>query len=146
MNSGLQVTITAIIIVILFLAILRYDARIHNKAIEDKNDTMRYYNSKPEDIIGMINFILDLELAYQIELPFEGKDIKRITDFEDCLHSLTTNTVDALSPEFFKRANATGFNDDYLLEYITRGATTRIMKYMKDNNAGYISGNDEDMG
>ena len=145
MNLDLQSVTIIIIIVLACVFILRKDIDNHDKAISEKNDTMRYYNSKPEDIIGMLNYIMDLEMAFQIELPFEGKDVKRITDFEETLHALTNGTVSALSPEFFKRARATGFNDDYLLEYITRGSTTRIMKYIKDNNAGYIGTNDEDM-
>lgn len=94
---------------------------------------------KPEDIINMINYIMDLEMAYAIELPFEGKDVKRITDFEIALKDLTSNTVSAFSKEFFERAKLAGFNEDYLLEYITRGCTTRILKYIQENNAGYIT-------
>ena len=82
---------------------------------------------------------MDLEMAYTVELPFEGKDIKRITDFEVTLHDLTNNTVSAFSKDFFERAKRAGFNEDYLLEYITRGCTTRILKYIQENNAGYVA-------
>ena len=102
----------------------------------EKPDTER---DKPEDIIRIINYVMDLEMAYTVELPFEGKDIKRITDFEVTLHDLTNNTVSAFSKDFFERAKRAGFNEDYLLEYITRGCTTRILKYIQENNAGYVA-------
>ena len=87
---------------------------------------------------------MDLEVSFAIELPYEGKDIKRITDFEDTLKELTTNTSKALNQNFFDKAEALGYDTDYILEYITRGCTVRILKYIQDNNAGYTTGNEEE--
>ena len=88
----------------------------------------------------MIEYVMDLEMKFSIDIPFTGKDIKRITDFEANLKELTDNTVKALNQGFFNRAEEVGYSTDYLLEYITRGCTVRLLRYIQDNNAGFISG------
>ena len=138
----MEIKILNTILTIIVLLILVYrttnDVWIRNHSA-GKLDTER---DKPEDIIRIINYVMDLEMAYTVELPFEGKDVKRITDFEVTLHDLTNNTVSAFSKDFFERAKRAGFNEDYLLEYITRGCTTRILKYIQENNAGYAKPED----
>lgn len=129
-----------VVLVICALVVLLYTyTKTTLKAQDDRVDTDRYYKTTPEEIIVTLNYIMDLEMGYMVELPFEGRDIKRITDFESVLHDLTNNTANALNDEFFKKSRAAGFKDDYILEYITRGCTTRIVKFMSDNNAGYIT-------
>ena len=101
-----------------------------------------YYSTKFSDILDQLDFLMDREMAFSIELPFEGRDIKRLTDFEESLHMLTSNVTSSLNGEFFAKANAAGLNDDFLLEYITRGCTIRLLKFIRDNNAGYTGGNE----
>ena len=109
----------------------RHDLKIESIKTES------YSNSNPESIINMLNYIMDLELGFLIQIPFEGKDVKRITDFEQSLKDMTNNTAKALSEDFFMKAKLVGFNQDYILEYITRGCTVRLLQYIKDENAGY---------
>lgn len=111
---------------------------------KEKIRVAEYVKTEPEKIIGTIEYIMDLEMKFSIDIPFTGKDIKRITDFEASLKELTDNTISALNPGFFKRAEEVGFTTDYLLEYITRGCTVRLLKYIQDNNAGFITNNDDE--
>ena len=41
------------------------------------------HNSDPEQMFNLLDYLIQTEMSYLIELPFEGRDIKRITNFED---------------------------------------------------------------
>ena len=103
-----------------------------------------YAKATPKDIIDYLNYLMDREFDYTVDLPFAAKEIKRITDFEGTLHELTTNTVHSINDTFMLRAEAAGVSQEYVLEFITRGCTIRIMKFMFDHNAGYIKGDEDE--
>ena len=104
-----------------------------------------YAKTKPQDILDHLNYLMDREFEYTVDLPFAAKDIKRITDFEGTLHELTTNVIHSVNTEFMRRSEVAGVSQEYILDYITRGCTIRLMKFMFDHNAGYESGTgDED--
>ena len=133
------------VLTILCFALAISNKRLRNRIkTQDEIELSAYLQKEPEDILKQVEAIMDLEVSFAIELPYEGKDIKRITDFEDTLKELTTNTSKALNQNFFDKAEALGYDTDYILEYITRGCTVRILKYIQDNNAGYTTGNEEE--
>lgn len=96
------------------------------------------YDSSLQDLLSDLEGIMDIEMQYSVELPFEGKDIKRITNFEEVLVDLTTGTTNSLSPTFMARIEACGHSEDWVYEYITRGCTVRLLSFMEKNNGGYI--------
>jgi len=120
----------------------------HSKTLfereKEKIRLAEFVKTEPEKIIGTVEYIMDLEMKFSVDIPFTGKDIKRITDFEASLKELTDNTVSALNQGFFNRAEEVGFTTDYILEYITRGCTVRLLKYIQDNNAGFIPNKDDE--
>lgn len=103
-----------------------------------------YLDTNPTELLQILDDIMDRELAFTIELPYEGKDVKRIVDFEDSLKEITTNVINAVNKNFFDRAETIGLSTNFILDYITRGTTIRILKYIKDNNAGYTVTNDNE--
>lgn len=102
-----------------------------------------YAKTKPNEILDHLNYLMDREIEYTVDLPFAAKDIKRITDFEGTLHELTTNVAKSINDDFMRRAEVAGVSQEYILDYITRGCTIRLMKFMFDHNAGYETGTDE---
>ena len=119
--------------------------KFSNFANECYKIAAEYAKTKPQDILDHLNYLMDREFEYTVDLPFAAKDIKRITDFEGTLHELTTNVIHSVNTEFMRRSEVAGVSQEYILDYITRGCTIRLMKFMFDHNAGYESGTgDED--
>lgn len=137
MNSNIFQEAAIVVIMLLLIAVVIKRESNHNSADNIRSDI------KFEDILSQLDFLMEREMAFSIELPFEGRDVKRLTDFEESLHMLTHNVTAALNEEFFAKAKAAGLRDDFLLEYITRGCTIRLLKFIKDNNAGYTGGINE---
>ena len=95
--------------------------------------------SSMQDIINELNALIELEFMFSLELPYEGKDVKRITDFEAVLQDITQGVIACLDEEtFFARARYTGLSEEAIYNYITRQSTLRIISYMKETNTGIV--------
>lgn len=130
---------------ILFIAILIGVFELCEYFIEMKSierEEMKEFN--PASGFDMINYLIDTQFSFLIELPFEGKNIKRITDFEDTLLTLTNAVTSALNQNFIRKMVTHGISEKYIYEYITHLSTVKILNYMKENNAGITKGNEED--
>lgn len=99
---------------------------------------------RPEEIFELLDRLMDAEIAYSIQIPFEGKDVKRITSFEDTLLGLTNNVIASINPTFIRKATHYGISEKYIYDYITRGCTLRILTYMKETNTGISKPTDQD--
>jgi len=94
-------------------------------------------SSSMQDIVNELNALVELEFMFALELPYEGKDVKRITDFESVLQDITQGVMACLDQEtFFARARYAGLSDEMVYNYITRQATLRVISYMKETNTG----------
>lgn len=102
------------------------------------------HQSNPEEMFKLLDFIIDSEFTFMLELPFEGKDVKRITDFEANLKELNTAVVEDISPLFIQRAQLLGISEDFIYKYILRHSTIKLLNYMKENNAGITVKNEEE--
>lgn len=100
--------------------------------------TKNYSNMTYEDFFKYIDFLMDMELYFTVELILKGNLTGRVTDFEGLLHEMTSNTQSGLSSLTIKKAMNIGINEEYIYEYITRGCTIRLLNYMKENNTGII--------
>lgn len=136
------ISVAIILSIILIGAYMMYHIKFSfHKAIKDLENT---YGAQPVEIFNQLDWLMDSEIAYSIELPYEGKDIKRITNFEESLLDLTTAVVASLSPVFKERAINAGISEEFIYTYITRGCTVRLLAYMKETNGGIIhTQNDE---
>jgi hypothetical protein len=134
------IAVAIIIILILVGAYMMYHMKFSfHKAIKNLENG---YGAQPVEIFNQLDWLMDSEMAYSIELPYEGKDIKRITNFEESLLELTTSVVAALSPVFKERAINAGISEEFIYTYITRGCTIRLLAYMKETNAGIHQSNE----
>ncbi len=102
------------------------------------------YKSDFAECIATLNAIIDLEFLYTVELPFEGKDIKRISDFEGTLKSLTVGVTRSINKNLIIKFESVGIDQDYIYSYITRTCTIKIISYMKETNTGVAKKEDEE--
>lgn len=100
--------------------------------------TKNFSNQSYEDFFKYIDFLMDMELYFTVELILKGNYTGRVTDFESLLHDMTSNTQNGLSGLTIKKAINIGINEEYIYEYITRGCTIRLLNYMKENNTGIV--------
>jgi hypothetical protein len=133
----LQLLYTGIIVLILLLVFFYLINKISKALVHQYFNEKNINSSEFIDLMQILEGIMDAEMKYQVDLPFEGKDIQRITNFEEIVHDLTTGVVKALSPFYIKKMEACGFSEDYVYDYITRGCTLRVMNYMDKHRAGY---------
>ena len=101
------------------------------------------HNSDPEQMFNLLDYLIQTEMSYLIELPFEGRDIKRITNFEDSLIELTSAVTADISELFIERAKQLGITESFIYDYITKRCTIKLLEYMRNNNGG-IQKNEEE--
>ena len=106
-------------------------------------DRENIYEADIKDLLAELEFLMDLQMDYEIKLPYEGRDIKRITDFEASLKGLTEGVTSAISPRFIQKVEACGYNESFVYNYIVRGCTIRLLNYMKEENGGIVHDTDE---
>ena len=94
-------------------------------------------SSSIKDIYEELDKLIDIEIAFSVELPFEGRDVKRITDFEGTLSDITTNVINSLDEDtFFTRAKYAGLSEHGIYEYVTRSSVLALMAFMAKTNTG----------
>ncbi len=102
------------------------------------------YNYSVEEGFKLLDYLIESEFTFKLEFPYEGKDIKRITNFEDVILELTTGVTASLEPTFIKKMAEQGITEDCIYEYINRGCIVRTLAYMKDNNTGITMQSNDD--
>ena len=119
-------------------------SRYRIKEIEAEKKFEALYKTDFAECIASLNAIIDLEFLYTVELPFEGKDIRRISDFEGTLKSLTAGVTKSINGNMITKFEAVGIDQDYIYSYITRTCTIKIISYMKETNTGVVKKEDEE--
>ena len=108
----------------------------HNVEEAQESRIFEEYLAKGEldKIFAEIDFIINQEFTFLLQIPFEGKDVKKITNFEETLQSLNNAVIDALNNNMVERLEYVGIKQEYLYSYITRKNMTLLMVYISDNN------------
>lgn len=86
------------------------------------------------EILGYLNTLIDSEFSSVVELPNTVRGIQLISDFEKVQTEITKNVLNGLSTAFFIKVNMAGLKRDYIITYVTRRATMKIMGYISVNN------------
>lgn len=92
---------------------------------------------KNGDMIGILNeldAIVNIEFLSVVEIPNTIRDAQVITDFEKVQTEVTKNVINSLSTIFFKQCNIAGLKRDYIITYITRRVTFKIIDYCREHN------------
>ena len=74
---------------------------------------------------------------------YEGKDVKKITNFEETLNEINNAVVNAININMVERLSARGISEEYIYSYITRKVMLLLMTYMKENNINRVSNKEE---
>lgn len=102
------------------------------------------YDESINDIFEEIDFLINQEFVFSIQIPYEGKDVKKITNFEENLQEINNAVVDALNANMVERLVARGINSEYLYSYITRKVMLLLMTYMQENNINKVPESEEE--
>lgn len=144
MNFIFQFILVCLIITLFILGILYFEFILKNKFIKNIIKEKSTYSANAEEAFKLLDYLIDREFSFIIELPFEGRDIKRITDFESNLVELTKAVTDDITPLFIARCKNLGVSEDFIYSYITRNCTIKLLNYMKENNGGMVKNNNEE--
>lgn len=131
--KAIVITITGIIMVLSGIAIYRLFIEIHvNNYIERKAASQHDLHT----VINMLDAIIETEFNFKLVLPFTGKDIPRISNYEEMVKDISMSCMDKIDPNIFITLRVNGISSNFVASYISRTVMARILAYMKDNNTG----------
>lgn len=123
--------IAFIIISILFIAFLGFLSinQFLNTYFEKKREEESYTDSS---ILEKIDFLIDFEFNFQVQLSHIGKNINVITKFEslssEMAHNITNRVTMKMVNDFCRY---TGTDREFFHIYIVRRIELKIFEYMK---------------
>lgn len=115
--------------------------------LEELNENKFYnqflYSESIDEIFAELDFLINQEFVFIIQIPYEGKDVKKITNFEETLNEINNAVVNAININMVERLSARGISEEYIYSYITRKVMLLLMTYMKENNINRVSNKEE---
>lgn len=115
--------------------------------LEELNENKFYnqflYSESVDEIFAELDFLINQEFVFIIQIPYEGKDVKKITNFEETLNEINNAVVNAINVNMVERLSARGISEEYIYSYITRKVMLLLMTYMKENNINRVSNKEE---
>lgn len=115
--------------------------------LEELNENKFYnqflYSESIDEIFAELDFLINQEFVFIIQIPYEGKDVKKITNFEETLNEINNAVVNAINVNMVERLSARGISEEYIYSYITRKVMLLLMTYMKENNINRVSNKEE---
>lgn len=115
--------------------------------LEELNENKFYnqflYSESVDQIFAELDFLINQEFVFIIQIPYEGKDVKKITNFEETLNEINNAVVNAININMVERLSARGISEEYIYSYITRKVMLLLMTYMKENNINRVSNKEE---
>ena len=115
--------------------------------LEELNENKFYnqflYSESVDEIFAELDFLINQEFVFIIQIPYEGKDVKKITNFEETLNEINNTVVNAININMVERLSARGISEEYIYSYITRKVMLLLMTYMKENNINRVSNKEE---
>lgn len=83
--------------------------------------------------LDALNKIIDMEFDNYVVLPRIGREAKpRITNMQDTTKAVSDKIVSSLEPRFFDVFEAHGLSKGYVLSYIARQITQKVIIYSRD--------------
>ena len=115
--------------------------------LEELNENKFYnqflYSKSVDEIFAELDFLINQEFVFIIQIPYEGKDVKKITNFEETLNEINNAVVNAINVNMVERLSARGISEEYIYSYITRKVMLLLMTYMKENNINRVTNKEE---
>lgn len=115
--------------------------------LEELNENKFYnqflYSESIDEIFAELDFLINQEFVFIIQIPYEGKDVKKITNFEETLNEINNAVVNAINVNMVERLSARGISEEYIYSYITRKVMLLLMTYMKENNINRVTNKEE---
>lgn len=113
----------------------------HKMVIERSKIDARFsfFESKRKsvnELFADLDFLIEQEFVFSLQIPYEGKEVKKITDFEGVLASLNNGVINAINQFMIDEFEYYGINSEYIYAYITRKNTLFLLTYMKENGIG----------
>lgn len=133
------ICIISIAVLITVLAAIYLDHKLAVKEIERDIKLNFLAKGKLNDLFAELDFFIEQEFAFTLQIPYEGKEVKKITDFEGTLNELNSGVIDSITDTMVERFDYLGVDKDYIYAYITRKNMMMLLLYMKDNGIGGMS-------
>lgn len=86
------------------------------------------------DILNELDALVNIEFLSVVEIPNMVRQVDSIYDFEKVQTEVTKNVINSLSTTFFLQCNAAGLKRDYIITYITRRSTFKVIDYCREHN------------
>lgn len=133
------ICIISLAVLITVLAAIYLDHKLAVKEIERDIKLNFLAKGKLNDLFAELDFFIEQEFAFTLQIPYEGKEVKKITDFEGTLNELNSGVIDSITDTMVERFDYLGVDKDYIYAYITRKNMMMLLLYMKDNGIGGMS-------
>ena len=133
------ICIISLAVLITVLAAIYLDHKLTVKEIERDIKLNFLAKGKLNDLFAELDFFIEQEFAFTLQIPYEGKEVKKITDFEGTLNELNSGVIDSITDTMVERFDYLGVDKDYIYAYITRKNMMMLLLYMKDNGIGGMS-------
>lgn len=133
------ICIISLAVLISVLAAIYLDHKLAVKEIERDIKLNFLAKGKLNDLFAELDFFIEQEFAFTLQIPYEGKEVKKITDFEGTLNELNSGVIDSITDTMVERFDYLGVDKDYIYAYITRKNMMMLLLYMKDNGIGGMS-------
>ena len=133
------ICIISLAVLITVLAAIYLDHKLAVKEIERDIKLNFLAKGKLNDLFTELDFFIEQEFAFTLQIPYEGKEVKKITDFEGTLNELNSGVIDSITDTMVERFDYLGVDKDYIYAYITRKNMMMLLLYMKDNGIGGMS-------
>ena len=133
------ICIISLAVLIIVLTAIYLDHKLAVKEIERDIKLDFLAKGKLNDLFAELDFFIEQEFAFTLQIPYEGKEVKKITDFEGTLNELNSGVIDSITDTMVERFDYLGVDKDYIYAYITRKNMMMLLLYMKDNGIGGMS-------
>lgn len=133
------ICIISLAVLITVLAAIYFDHKLAVKEIEKDIKLNFLAEGKLNDLFAELDFFIEQEFAFTLQIPYEGKEVKKITDFEGTLNELNSGVIDSITDTMVERFDYLGVDKNYIYAYITRKNMMMLLLYMKDNGIGGMS-------
>lgn len=129
----------SICVLVIIIAAIYFDHKLTIKEQRDEIEQNFFSNGVLNDLFGELDFFIEQEFAFTLQIPYEGKEVKKITDFEGTLNELNDGVISSISDRMIERFKYLGINQEYVYAYITRKNMMLLLVYMKENGIGGMS-------
>lgn len=133
MEQALVVFITIVVLTFFSIAIYRLIIRHDVLAYQEHGATC----TKPiTEILSTLDQLVEIEFNFKVTLPFSGKEIQRVTNFEATIEDISQACMAKVDPTIYVALRVNGINDTFVASYISRLVMLRLIDFMRETNTG----------